>query len=155
MAGEIENKLSELGLVLPPTVKPVANYVPYVVTGPLVFISGQVTMGTNGIEYVGKVGAEYDVETGQKAARLCALNVLAQLKAACDGNLDRVRRCVRLGGFINSTPDFKDHSLIVNGASDLIAAVFGERGRHARTSIGVASLPFGVAVEVEALFEIA
>lgn len=154
MAGEIENTIARLGLALPPTPKPVANYVPYVVTGSLVFISGQITTGPNGLEYVGRVGEDFDVATGQKAARLCALNLIAQLKAACDGDLDRVKRCVRLGGFINAIPGFKDHSAIMNGASDLIAEVFGERGRHARTSLGVASLPFGVAVEVEALFEI-
>ncbi len=154
MAGSIEATLSQLGLALPPAAKPVANYVPYVITGNLVFISGQITAGPNGFEYIGKIGEDFDVETGKKAARLCVLNVLAQLKAACDGDLDRVTRCVRLGGFINAVPQFKDHASIVNGASDLIADVFGERGRHARTSIGVASLPFGVAVEIEALFEI-
>lgn len=155
MAGEIESTIARLGLVLPPTPKPVANYVPFVVTGPLVFISGQITVGPNGLEYIGRVGEDFDIPTAQKAARLCTLNVIAQLRAACDSDLDRVKRCVRLGGFINAIPEFKDHSAVVNGASDLIAEVFGERGRHARTSLGVASLPFGVAVEIEALFEIA
>lgn len=154
MTGEIESRIAKLGFALPRATKPVANYVPYVITGNLVVISGQITVGAGGIEYVGKLGADFDVETGRKAAQLCALNVLAQLKAACEGDLDRVARCVRIGGFVNATPDFKDHPAVVNGASDLIAEVFGARGQHARSAFGVSSLPFGVAVEVEAMFEI-
>lgn len=152
--GEIDSRIAKLGLALPPATKPVANYVPYVITGNLVVISGQITMGANGPEHVGKLGAGLDVAAGKMAARQCALNVLAQLKAALDGDLDRVHRCVRIGGFVNATPDFIDHPAVVNGASDLIAEVFGARGQHARSAFGVSSLPFGVAVEIEAMFEI-
>ncbi len=155
MSGRIDKRLAELGIALPGAKKPVANYVPYVVTGSHLHISGQVTMGPSGPEYIGKLGRELNVESGQKAARLCALNILAQVKEACGGDLDRVVRCVRLGGFVNAVPEFVDHPAVINGASDLIAEVFGQAGRHARAAVGVNSLPLGVAVEIDAIFEIA
>lgn len=151
----IEARLAELGITLPEPAAPVANYVGYVVTGNLVFISGQVTFGPDGLEYQGRVGAQFTVEDGAAAARLCAINLLAQLKAACGGDLERVRRCVKLGGFVNAVPEFTDHPKVVNGASDLMVEVLGDRGRHARFAVGAGSLPLNVAVEVDAVFEIA
>jgi enamine deaminase RidA (YjgF/YER057c/UK114 family) len=155
MTGRIEAHLKELGIALPKAVAPVANYVPYVVSGNLVFISGQVTLGPNGLEYVGQVGKDFSVEEGQAAARLCALNIVAQLREACGGNLDRVKRCVKLTGFVNAVPGFAQHPEVVNGASDTIVQVFGDLGKHARAAVGAGSLPRNVAVEVEAIFEIA
>jgi enamine deaminase RidA (YjgF/YER057c/UK114 family) len=152
---KIESRLKELGIQLPTPNAPVANYVPYVVSGKMVFISGQVTMTPEGLKYVGKLGATLSVEDGKAAANLCAVNLLAQLKAACDGDLDRVRRCVRLGVFVNATPDFTQHPEVGNGASDLIVAVLGDAGRHSRAATGAGSLPRGVAVEVDGVFEIA
>ena len=150
----IENRLKELGIKLPQKQPPAANYVPWVKVGALVFISGQVTSHEGDIKFIGKVGLEFTVEEGQKAARICALNLLTQLKEACEGNLDRVTRCIRLGGFVNSTDDFKDHPKVLNGASDLMVELFGEKGRHARAAVGVNSLPFGIAVEVDGIFEV-
>lgn len=150
----IEERLSGLGITLPEPAAPVANYVAYVITGNLVFISGQVTLGPDGFEYQGKVGADFSVEEGAAAARLCAINILAQLKAACDGDLERVRRCVKLGGFVNATPEFTDHPKVINGASDLMVEALGDRGKHARFAVGAGSLPLNVAVEVDAVFEI-
>lgn len=155
MTGRVDGRLRELDIVLPEPVPPVATYVPYVVTGSLVFVSGQVTVGPNGLEYVGQVGTDFSVEEGQAAARLCAINILAQLKEACGGDLDRVTRCVKLGGFVNAPSGFKDHPKVVNGASDLMVDVFGDAGRHARFAVGAGSLPLNVAVEVDAVFEIA
>jgi enamine deaminase RidA (YjgF/YER057c/UK114 family) len=155
MAGRVDGRLTELGIVLPQPAAPAANYVPFVVTGNLVFVSGQVTFGPNGIEFVGKLGREFSVEEGQAAARLCAVNLLAQLKVACGGDLDRVKRCVKLGVFVNCTDDFKDQPKVANGASDLIVAVLGDGGRHARAAVGSSSLPLGVAVEIDGVFEIA
>jgi len=151
----IEDKLAELGITLPEPAAPVANYVPYVITGNLVFISGQVTLGPDGFEYQGKVGAEISADDAVAAARLCAINILAQLKAACDGDLERVRRCVKLGGFVNAVPEFTDHPKVINGASDLMVEALGDRGKHARFAVGAGSLPLNVAVEVDAVFEIA
>ena len=153
MSGTIEARLAELGVTLPVPVAPQANYVPVVRTGNLLFIAGQIPIGPNGIEYVGKVGAEFSVEEGAACARLCAINILAQTKAAI-GDLDKVVRVVKLTGMINSTPEFTQQSQVVNGCSDFIVDVFGDKGRHARTSVSVASLPFGVAVEVEAVIEV-
>jgi enamine deaminase RidA (YjgF/YER057c/UK114 family) len=153
----VDKKLQELGISLPTPAAPVANYVPFVRTGNLIIISGQLCLGLDGKlgdAHKGKLGAEISPETGQQAARLCAINLLAQLKAAV-GDLDHVVRCVRLGGFINSTDEFTAQPEVMNGASDLIVAVFGERGRHARTAVSVNALPRGVAVEVDAVFEIA
>ena len=148
MAGTVEKKLTELGLTLPALAAPIANYVGSVRTGNLLFVSGQLCLGADGkLLAKGKLGSEVSVEDGQKAARACAINLLAQLKAAL-GDLDKVARVVRLGGFIGSTPAFLDGPKVMNGPSDLMVAVFGDRGRHARTTVGVA------AVEVEGLFEV-
>jgi enamine deaminase RidA (YjgF/YER057c/UK114 family) len=154
MAGRIEAKLAEIGVTLPSPMPPIANYVPYVVTGNLVVVSGQVPARDGVIEVTGRVGVDLSMEQGKEAARLCFINVLVHLKSACDGNLDRVRRVVRLGGFIASPPGFSQHAQVMNGASDLAVAVFGDAGRHARTTIGVPGLPADAAVEVEGMFEI-
>lgn len=150
----IETRLQELNITLPSQSACAANYVPFVKVGSLVFISGQLPSFQGELKYKGKLGNTIAIEEGQEAAHLCALNILAQLKAACEGDLNRVLRCVRLGGFINSTDDFQDHPKVMNGASDLMVEVFGDKGRHARAAVGVNALPFGVAVEVEALFEV-
>jgi enamine deaminase RidA (YjgF/YER057c/UK114 family) len=155
MPGKIDARLKELNIDLPAPPAPVASYVPYVVTGNMVFISGQVTMAADGLKYVGKVGADISLEDGKAAARLCAINVIAQVKAACGGDLDRVKRCVKVGVFVNATPDFTQHPEVANGASDLFQEVFGDAGKHARAAVGAGSLPRGVAAEVEAVFEIA
>jgi enamine deaminase RidA (YjgF/YER057c/UK114 family) len=155
MSGKIDAKLAELGIELPQATAPIANYVPYTVSGNLVVVSGQVSVRNGKAEYVGKLGAGISVADGQRAAQLCALNVIAHLKNACGGDLDRVKRVLRLGGFVNCMPDFTDMPQVVNGASDLMVQVFGDAGKHARAAVGVASLPLGVAVEVEAMFEIA
>jgi enamine deaminase RidA (YjgF/YER057c/UK114 family) len=153
MPGKIERRLAELNITLPEPPAPVASYVPYVVSGNLVFISGQVTMAAGGLQYVGTVGKELSLEDGKAAARLCAINVLAQLRAAA-GDLDRVTRCVRLGVFVNAVPGFAQHPEVANGASDLIGDVFGDAGRHSRAAVGAGSLPRNVAVEVDAVFEL-
>jgi len=155
MPGKIDARLKELNIALPAPPAPVASYVPYVVTGNMVFISGQVTMAADGLKYVGKVGADISLEDGKAAARLCAINVIAQVKAACGGDLDRVKRCVKVGVFVNAVPDFTQHPEIANGASDLFQEVFGDAGKHSRAAVGAGSLPRGVATEVEAVFEIA
>ena len=152
----IEAKLAALGITLPTPAAPIANYVPAVLTGNLLFVSGQLPFGADGKlaqDYKGKLGHDVFHETGQAAARLCAINVLAQARAAL-GDLDRIIRCVRLGGFINSVPSFAALPVVMNGASDLMVAVLGEKGRHARTTVGVAELPMDCAVEVDALFEV-
>jgi enamine deaminase RidA (YjgF/YER057c/UK114 family) len=153
----IESKLAELGLTLPTPVAPVANYVPFVLLGKLLVVSGQLCLAPDGklVEaHKGKLGSAVTPEAGKEAAKFAALNVLAQAKAAV-GDLDRVQRCVRLGGFINAEPNFSALPAVMNGASDLMVALLGERGRHARTTVGVAALPLDCAVEVEAMFEIA
>ncbi len=155
MAGTIDARLAELGIELPEAAAPAANYAPYAITGNQLFIAGQVTVWNGEFRYIGRLGADYDAEQGYQAARLCGLNIIAQVKAACGGDLDRVVRCVKLGGFVNSTPDFTDQPKVVNGASDLMAEVFGDKGRHARFAVGAPVLPLGVAVEVDAVFEIA
>jgi enamine deaminase RidA (YjgF/YER057c/UK114 family) len=155
MSGRIDTRLKELSITLPKATPPVASYVPYVISGNLVFISGQVTFGPQGLEYIGQLGKEFTVEEGQAAARLCALNVIAQLREACGGNLDRVTRCVKVTGFVNAIQGFAQHPEVINGASDTIVQVFGDIGRHARAAVGAGSLPRNVAVEVEAIFEIA
>lgn len=154
MAGTIEARLKELGITLPPPAAPVANYIPYNITGNLLVVSGQIPLVDGKIAVTGKVGANVSVEQGQQAARICFINLVAQAKAATGGELDRVKRVVRLGGFIAAGPDFTQHALVMNGASDLAVAVFGEAGRHARSTIGVPSLPGDAAVEVEAMFEL-
>lgn len=153
MAGNAEKRLQELGIELPSPAAPAANYIPYTIAGNILTISGQIPMGPNGIEYVAKLGDDADVATGQAAARLCAINILAQAKAAV-GNLDRIKQVMKLQGFVNATPDFTDHPEVINGASDLIADVLGDAGKHARAAIGMSSLPRGVAVEVDAVMEI-
>ena len=154
MAGMVESKLAELGLTLPALAAPIANYVGFVRTGDLLFVSGQLCLGADGkLVAKGQLGAGVSIEDGQKAARACALNVIAQVMAAL-GDLDKVVRVVRLGGFINAAPDFVDAAKVMNGASDLMVAVFGDKGRHARTTIGVAVLPVDAAVEVEGTFEV-
>lgn len=155
MAGRIAQRLQSLGIVLPSAAAPAANYIPYTRSGALVFIAGQICQTDGKPMCVGKVGAGVDLQTAQKAAGVCALNILSVLSAACAGDLDRVVRCLRLGGFVNVAPGFTDVPLVVNGASDLIVQVFGEAGRHARTAVGVAELPRNVTVEVDAIFEIA
>ncbi|HWA81758.1 MAG TPA: RidA family protein [Acetobacteraceae bacterium] len=155
MTGRIEARLAELGIHLPPPMKPIANYVPWVVTGNLVVISGQVPAVDGRITVTGRVGAEVSEEDARAAARQCVINVLGHLKAACGGDLDRVRRVLRLGGYIASAPGFTGQAQVMNGASDLAVEVFGEAGRHARTTIGVPVLPADAAVEVEGMFEIA
>lgn len=147
----IESRLRKLGIVLPAPPAPVASYVPFALADNLVFISGQIPDQ----KYTGKLGAEISLENGQAAAQLCAINVIAQLKAACEDDLERVRRCLKITVFVNAAPDFTRHSEVANGASDLFVAVFGEAGRHTRAAVGTSSLPRGVAVEVEAIFEIA
>lgn len=153
--GTVEQKLTELGIKLQEAPSPVANYVPFVRTGNLLFVSGQVCFDSTGkLIAKGKLGAGVTIEEGAAAARGCAVNLLAQVKAAL-GNLDKVVRVVRLGGFINSAPEFADAPKVLNGASDLMVAAFGDCGRHARTTVGVSSLPADAAVEVEGVFEVA
>jgi enamine deaminase RidA (YjgF/YER057c/UK114 family) len=154
MASIIEKKLADLGITLPPPGAPGGNYVPFVVVGNLAFMAGQVAREAGKMKYTGKVGKDLSIEKGQEAAKLCAVNLLAQLKEACGGDLDRVERCVRLGGFVNSPLDFYDHPKVINGASDLMVAVMGDRGQHARTAVGVSALPLDSAVEVEAIFQL-
>jgi enamine deaminase RidA (YjgF/YER057c/UK114 family) len=150
----VEDLLATLGLVLPTPPTPIANFLPWRRSGSTVYLAGQVCEWNGGVPYVGKLGREFTVEQGQRAARLCALNLLACLKLACDGDLARVQRCVRVGGFVNCEPEFEFVPMVVNGASDLFAMLWGDEcGRHARTAIGVASLPRRAAVEVDAIFE--
>ena len=153
MSCPIESRLAELGHVLPPPATPAANYVPYVVVGKMLFISGQVPSKDGVFCFQGKVGDDMSLETAQEAAELVALVILAQAKAAL-GSLSKIKRCVRLGGFVNATPDFTAHPAVINGASNLMISAFGESGRHARAAVGTSGLPFGVAVEIEATFEI-
>lgn len=155
MAGEVEARLAKLGIEVPAAAAPVANYVGYVQTGKLVFVSGQVPIKDGKFQFQGKLGAGMSLEDGQAAARLCAINVISQVKAACGGDLDRVQRVVKLTGFVNSTGEFTDQPKVVNGASDLMVEVFADKGRHSRAAVSAASLPAGVAVEVEAVVEIA
>ncbi len=155
MTSDLERRLAEQGLQLPPAAAPAANYQPYTLTGKLLFISGQLPMQDGRIAITGRLGDRVSLEQGQEAARLCALNLLAQAKAACGGELGRLARCLKLGGFVACTPDFFDHPKVVNGASDLIAEAMGAAGRHARFAVGCASLPLDAAVEVEAIFELA
>ena len=150
----IEQKLESLGIVLPTPAAPVANYVGFVKAGNMVFVSGQLPLEAGTLKYVGKVGSEVSADDAKKAARLCAINILAQLRVACDGDLERTVRCVKLGIFVNGDANFKDHPAVANGASDLMVDVLGDKGKHARAAVGSGSLPFNVAVEVDAIFEI-
>ena len=150
----IETRLAELGVTLPDAPAPAANYVPFVVSGKSVYVSGQVSAGPEGL-ITGKLGADLDVAAGAAAARACALSLIAQAKKAAGGDLDRIARVVKLVGFVNSTADFGGQPKVINGASDFFVEVFGDKGRHARSAVSAASLPFGVAVEIEAVFELA
>ena len=152
--GQIDKRLAELGITLPVAAKPVANYVPWARSGNLVFISGQGPMENGKLTLQGHLGDDISIEDGIKSARLCAINVVAQLKDACGGDLDRVKRIVKLVGFVNATPAFTDHPKVINGASDLMVEVFGDKGRHARSAVASPSLPFGISTEVEAIIEI-
>lgn len=153
MAGKIDARLDELGVSLPEAAAPVANYVAFVRSGNLLHVSGQIAQDENG-PVKGKLGADMETGAGAAAARRCALSLIAQARAACDGDLDRIVRVVKLNGFVNSAPDFTDQPKVINGASDLMVEVFGAAGRHARSAVGVAGLPLGVAVEIDAIFEI-
>jgi len=154
MPGTIDARLAELGMELPQPSAPGANYVPFVRTGNLVFLTGQLSQWNGERRFLGKLGREFGLSEGQQAARLCALNLIAHLRGAVGGDLDRVVRCVRVSGFVSAVPDFLEHSQVMNGASDLFVLVFGDAGRHTRMAIGVSGLPYGVAVEVEAVFEV-
>jgi enamine deaminase RidA (YjgF/YER057c/UK114 family) len=154
MTGRIEANLKDLGITLPRAAAPAANYVPWVISGNLLFVAGQLPMEAGQIAVTGTLGAGVTLEVGQRAARLCAVNIIAQARAAL-GNLDRVKRIVRLGGFVASANGFTDQSKVVNGASDLMVAVFGDAGRHARAAVGVNVLPLGAAVEIDAIIEFA
>jgi enamine deaminase RidA (YjgF/YER057c/UK114 family) len=153
MSGEIEARLAELGVTLPDAPAPAANYVPFVVAGDTVYVSGQISMA-DGQMIKGKLGADMDTATAASAARHCAIALLAQLKAACGGDIDRLVRVVKLTGFVNSTADFGEQPAVVNGASDFLVEALGDKGRHARSAVSAASLPFGVAVEIEGIFQI-
>lgn len=154
MPGTIDTRLAELGLTLPDAPAPAANYVPYVRSGDLLFVSGQISQGPEGL-IKGRLGDTMDLAEGAEAARRCGLSLLAQTRAALGGDLGRVVRVVKLTGFVNSTPDFTDQPKVINGCSDLMVAVFGEAGRHARAAVSAPALPLGVAVEIEAVFQVA
>ncbi|MEY3943493.1 MAG: hypothetical protein RLZZ133_1183 [Pseudomonadota bacterium] len=150
---KIAERLKDLGIVLPKPVQPLANYVPYRWSGSLLFISGQIPLQNDSLPYLGKVGVDLSIEQGQAAARLCAINILAQVNAALNGNLDLVDACLKLGGFVNCAPDFSAQPTVINGASDLMVDVFGDKGRHARAAVGSNALPRNVAVEIDAIFQ--
>ena len=154
MAGQIEARLKELGIELPEAASPAANYIPFVVAGKLVFISGQITLLNGKIIHQGRIGDDLTVDDGYQAARLCGLNLLAQLKVASGGDLDNVSRVVKLGGFVNSVPTFTDQPEVINGASDLMVEVFGDSGKHARFAVSAGALPRNVSVEIDGVFEL-
>ncbi len=153
MSLEIEKKLADMGLSLPDAPAPAANYIPYVISGNIVYVSGQISR-TDEALITGKVGADLSVEEGAEAARTCALGLLAQVREACGGDFARLSRVVKLVGFVNSTPDFTDQPKVINGASDLMVDLLGDAGRHARSAVSAGALPLGVAVEIEGIFEI-
>lgn len=155
MHAEVDMHIAQLGIELPTPSPPAGAYVPFVVAGGLLLVAGQLPMWNGTLKYDGRVGAEITLEDGIAAARLCGLNLVAQARAACDGDLDRVRRVLRLGGFVQAAPGFTDHPKVLNGASELMVEVFGQAGRHVRVAVGAASLPMAAAVEVEAMFDIA
>ncbi len=155
MAGKIEQRLEELGITLPHANKAVGNYVPAIISGNQIFVSGQITMLDGELKYIGRLGENMSLEDGMSAARLCGLNLISQVKAALDDDLDRVTKVIKLGGFVASTPEFTEQPKVINGASDLMVEVFGEAGKHARAAVGVAALPLGVSVEVDGIFEFA
>ncbi len=153
MAGTYQARLKDLGIDLPEAAAPAANYVPYVLDGNTLYVSGQVPSDADGL-ITGKLGDDYTTEQGAAAARICGLYLIAQVRAACGGDLDRLDRVMKLTGFVNSTGDFGEQPMVVNGASDLMVEVFGDAGRHARSAVSAASLPFGVAVEIEGIFRL-
>jgi len=153
MSGKIESRLQDLGITLPPAPAPAANYVPFVRSGSLLFVSGQISQGVDGL-IKGRLGAGMSIAEGAAAARACGLALIAQARVACGGDLDRVLRVVKLTGFVNSTTEFTEQPEVVNGCSDLMVEVFGDAGRHARAAVSAAALPRGVAVEIEAVFEV-
>jgi enamine deaminase RidA (YjgF/YER057c/UK114 family) len=152
--GNIDKKLRDLGIDIPEPAAPVANYVGCVRTGNLLFTAGQVPLKDGKVHFQGKVGGEISVEQAQEATKLCAINVISQVKAALDGNLDRVKRVVKLVVFVNGAPEFTEHPKVANAASDLMVEVFGDKGKHARSAVGAGSLPLNVSVEVEGVFEV-
>ena len=154
MSRNIKAKLDELGLVLPDAVKPLGAYVHYVQSASLLMISGQGPVSASGVAITGRLGEDLEIEDGNRAAEICGLNIVARLNSALDGDFDRVKRIVRLNGFVNSAPDFTHHPAVINGASDLMFSLFGERGIHSRVAVGVAALPMGWAVEIDAIVEI-
>ncbi len=151
--GTYESKLAEMGITLPDAPAPAANYVPYVQVGEILYVSGQISRDESGL-LTGKLGADLDTVAGAQAARSCAIALLAQVKAACGGDLDRLVRVIKLGGFVNSTPDFTEQPQVINGASDMLGEALGDAGKHARAAVSAASLPLGVAVEIEGVFQI-
>jgi enamine deaminase RidA (YjgF/YER057c/UK114 family) len=155
MHANIEQRIAQLGIELPTPAPPAGSYVPFVLVGSLLMVAGQLPIWNGTLKYDGRVGAEITLEDGIAAARLCGLNLLAQVRAACGGDLDRVRRVARLAGFVQAGPGFVEHPKVLNGASELMVEVFGQAGRHARVAVGAASLPLGAAVEVEGILEIA
>ena len=155
MSDQIAAKLKEMGITLPQAAAPAANYVPYVISGGLLYISGQLPMEGGKVAVTGHLGKNVDVAAGQRAAELCAINILAQASAALGGDLGRIKRVIKLNGFVASTPEFVEQHLVINGASNLIANVLGDAGKHARAAVGMAALPFNAAVEIDAILEIA
>jgi len=155
MSDQIAAKLKEMGITLPAAAAPAANYVPYVISGGLLYISGQLPMEGGKVAVTGHLGKNVDVAAGQRAAQLCAINILAQASAALGGDLGRIKRVIKLNGFVASAPEFVEQHLVINGASNLIANVLGEAGKHARAAVGMAALPFNAAVEIDAIMEIA
>lgn len=153
MSTTVETRLAEMGITLPEATAPAANYIPYVRVGDTLFVSGQISAGPDGM-IKGKVGADLSVEEGAAAARTCAISLLTQVKAACGGDLGKLKRVVKLTGFVNSTPDFGDQPKVINGASDFLVEVLGDAGRHSRSAVSAGALPFGVAVEIEGIFEL-
>ncbi len=155
MAGQVDARLKEMGISIPVAAAPAANYVPYTISGNLVYVSGQVPFVDGKIAFQGKVGEDFSTEEAAEVARVCALNIVAQVKAACEGDLDRVVRCIKLGGFVNCVDGFGEQPKVINGASDMMVDIFGDKGRHARFAVGTNALPMNVAVEIDAIFEIA
>lgn len=155
MAGNIDARLAELGINLPSPTPPVANYVPFTISGTTLYVSGQITMSEGEVKYIGQVGAKISKKDAYKAARICGINIIAQAKIACSGDLDRITQVLKLGGFVNCTPEFIEMPEVINGASDLMVQVFGSKvGSHSRFAVGAASLPLGIATEVDGTFEI-
>lgn len=155
MSNSHEARLAALGIELPTPATPAANYVPYTISGKTLFVAGQITIWNGELRYLGRLGADLDAAKGAEAARLCGLNLIAQARQAAGGSLDGIKRVLKLGGFVNCTADFIQHPQVINGASDLMVEVFGDAGKHARFAVGAVSLPRGVAVEVDAIFELA